>query len=140
MNIRSPSTPAALELDEHRTVIVYDGQCPFCSRFVRYQRLQLSIGPVELVDARQGGALVRRLRQLGYDLDEGMVLVWHGQIFHGDACINRLALLSSRSDLFNRVNAAVFRSPTVSRVLYPVLRAGRNGVLRMLGRRKIKDQ
>jgi len=51
-----------------------------------------------------------------------------------------LALLSTPSSGFNRLNAALFRSPTASRLLYPVLRAGRNAVLRLLGRGKIEPR
>jgi hypothetical protein len=46
-------------------------------------------------------------------------------------------MLSSRSSLFNRINAAIFRSPQLSRWLYPGLRAGRNAALRILSRSQI---
>jgi predicted DCC family thiol-disulfide oxidoreductase YuxK len=119
------------------TWIVYDGQCPFCSRYVRLVRLRETLGPVQLIDARKGGPQVDEVRQAGLDLDDGMVLKWDGRLYHGADCINMLALLSTPSSGFNRLNAAVFRSRTASRLLYPVLRAGRNAVLRMLGRGKI---
>ena len=117
--------------------LVYDGDCPFCSRYVQYLRLREAAGPVRLVNAREGGPLVDELRRAGLDLDEGMVLKLGGRYYHGADCIHALALLSSSSGLFNRINAKVFHSPVLSRALYPVLRAGRNTVLRMLGRTKI---
>ena len=117
--------------------LVYDGDCPFCSRYVQYLRLREAAGPVRLVNAREGGPLVDELQRAGLDLDEGMVLKVGGRYYHGADCIHALALLSSGSGLFNRINAKVFRSPQLSRVLYPVLRAGRNTVLRLLGRTKI---
>ncbi len=83
------------------------------------------------------GSEVEQAVAKGFDLDEGMVLVMEGAYYHGDACLNRLALMSSRSDLFNRANFALFRSPSVSRVCYPVLRFGRNMTLRLLGRSKL---
>ncbi|MCE3247451.1 MAG: hypothetical protein K0R41_1276 [Geminicoccaceae bacterium] len=117
--------------------LVYDGDCPFCSRYVQYLRLRQAAGPVTLVNAREGGPLVAEMQRAGLDLDEGMVLKLGGRYYHGADCIHALALLSSGSGLFNRINAEVFRSPQLSRVLYPVLRAGRNSVLRLLGRTKI---
>jgi hypothetical protein len=66
-----------------------------------------------------------------------MVLLMGGRRYHGADCINMLAMLSTPVGAFNRVNAALFRSRTASRVLYPVLRSGRNLVLRLLGRTKI---
>ena len=79
----------------------------------------------------------RELRSAGYDLDEGMVLKYGGRTYHGADCIMMLAMLSTPVGPFNRVNAAIFRSPTASRLLYPVLRTGRNAVLRLLGRTRI---
>jgi len=116
--------------------LVYDGECPFCSAYVNYVRVQKSIGTFKLIDAREGGPIVNDIIERGFDLDEGMVLVMNGQYYHGHDCINHLALLSTSSGVFNRINAFVFRSKTVSRLLYPVLRFGRNLVLRMLGRKK----
>jgi predicted DCC family thiol-disulfide oxidoreductase YuxK len=119
------------------TWIVYDGQCPFCSRYVQLVRLRETLGQVRPVDARKGGPQVEEVRKAGLDLDEGMVLKLDGRLYHGADCINMLALLSTPSSRFNRWNVALFRSRTASRVLYPVLRTGRNAVLRLLGRSKI---
>jgi len=120
--------------------IVYDGQCPFCSRYVQLVRLRETLGHVRLVDARKGGPEVDEVRKADLDLDDGMVLKLDGRLYHGAECIHMLALLSTPSSWFNRLNAAMFRSRSASRLLYPVLRAGRNGVLRMLGRSKIDPQ
>ena len=118
--------------------IVYDGQCPFCSRYVELVRLRESLGKVELIDASDGGPLVGAILVAGLDLDDGMVLKLDGRLYHGAECLHMLALLSTRSGWFNRINAAAFRSRTGTRLLYPVLRAGRNAVLRLLGRSKLR--
>ena len=125
--------------DDPTAWIVYDGQCPFCSRYVQLLRLRESLGAVRLIDARKGGPIVEELQRAGVDLDEGMVLKLDDRLYHGHDCIHILALLSTPSGLFNRINAAVFRSPLTARMLYPVLRAGRNAVLRLLGRGKIRQ-
>ena len=116
--------------------LVYDGDCPFCSAYVRHVRLQETV-KLALIDAREGGPLVSEIAALGLDLDEGMVLKIGDQLYHGDQCIHALALLSSPSGTFNRINKIIFRSRWLSRVLYPVLRAGRNLTLRLLGRSKV---
>lgn len=126
------------EPDLEGAVIVYDGECPFCSRYVKLLRLRETVGPVQLIDAREGGALVEDLLAQGIDLNEGMVLKLRGTLYHGDDCVHRLALLSTGSGLFNRLNAAIFRSQSASRLLYPMMRTGRNLVLLLLGRSKIR--
>lgn len=118
-------------------IIVYDGECPFCTRYVAMLRLKAAFGNVRLVDARSGDPAVQRILDAGLDLDEGMALIQGAQIYHGDDCIHRLALMSTPSTLFNKLNGAIFKSPTASRILYPFLRCGRNTALMLLGRRKI---
>ena len=129
----TPSTSA----DSPAVTIVYDGECPFCSRYVGMLRLREAVGSVRLVDARSRDPEVARLQQAGYNLNEGMGVMYAGRIHHGADGLNLLALLSTGSGAFNRVNAAVFRSATASKLLYPALRLGRDLTLRALGRRKI---
>jgi predicted DCC family thiol-disulfide oxidoreductase YuxK len=118
---------------------VYDGDCPFCSRYVQMVRLREAVGPVRLVNARDGGPLVEEARRAGFDLDAGMMLKMGGKLYFGDACVQRLALLSTPVGAFNRINRAILSSPTAARILYPILRSGRNLTLRLLGRRRIRD-
>jgi predicted DCC family thiol-disulfide oxidoreductase YuxK len=121
-------------------VVVYDGDCPFCSRYVTMLRLRDALGKVRLVNAREDDPLVRELKAARVDLDEGMVLKLGDRLYHGADCISMLAMLSTPVGPFNRLNAAIFRSRTASRLLYPILRAGRNLTLRLLGRSKIAAQ
>ena len=136
MSARTRQAPSMTD-GESGASLIYDGECPFCAAYVRYIRVRESVGGLALINARDGGAQVEEARKLGFDLDEGMLLKLGGQHYHGADCINALALLSSGSSAFNRVNAAIFRSPLLSRALYPALRLGRNTALRALGRRKL---
>ena len=123
--------------DGEGAAVIYDGECPFCSSYVRFVRLRDTVGPVKLLDARQGGPLVEEVLAAGYDLDEGMVLKYRGRYYHGADCMHMIALLSTRSSWFNRLNSRLAGSSRLITRLYPILRAGRNATLRLLGRRKI---
>jgi hypothetical protein len=116
--------------------LVYDGDCPFRTQFVRYLRLRASIGPLTMIDSRSGGPEVDVVCRLGPDFDQGMALKLHGRFHHAAACVHVLALLSTRSGSFNRALSIAFRSQRMARVLYPLLRAGRNLTLLLLGRRR----
>jgi predicted DCC family thiol-disulfide oxidoreductase YuxK len=118
--------------------LLYDGECPFCSRYVRHVRLRQAIGTITLANAREHATLVEEVQRLGFSVDTGMVLKLDGNYYHGADCIHALALLTTPSGWFNRLNSLVFRSKTASRVLYPVLRAGRNLTLRLLGRTRLQ--
>ena len=119
--------------------LIYDGDCPFCSTYIKHVRLKEACGQVDLIDARSNAPIVKQIMADGYDLDEGMILMMDGQIYHGDECIHAIALLTSPSSMFNRINARIFGSKKLSRALYPILRGCRNAVLRLLGRTKIHE-
>ncbi|WP_054944587.1 DCC1-like thiol-disulfide oxidoreductase family protein [Novosphingobium sp. KN65.2] len=119
------------------TYLIYDGECPFCSSYVKFMRLRETVGPVRLIDARKGGPEVARVRNMGMDLNEGMVFHYSGSFYHGADALNVMALLSDGQSWFNKLNGALFRSKMVARVSYPFMRAGRNSVLRILRRSKL---
>lgn len=117
--------------------VVYDGECPFCSRYVAMLRLRKAAGQVDLIDARTPHPLIDEVLQHGFDIDDGMVAKIGDAYYAGAECMHVLSLLSTRADSFNRINYWIFRSRILSRTLYPVLRFGRNTTLRLLGIKKI---
>lgn len=118
------------------TILVYDGECPVCSSYVTYIRLRKSVGRVKLVNARADAQWRQCITAEGFDLDEGMVLIFGGAKYHGADCVHMLALLSTRSGFFNQLNGLIFRRQRLARLIYPILRTGRNTLLRLLGRKK----
>ena len=120
-----------------RIEIVYDGECPVCSAYVRMLRLR-ALGEVTLINARDDDhPQVQTLEASNVDLDEGMAVKIDEQLYLGDQAIQRLALLTSGSSVFNRLNYWIFKSRARSKCLYPTLRAGRKLLLTMLGRKTI---
>lgn len=116
--------------ERQQVTIYYDGQCPFCTRYTDFLRLK-SEYDVALRDARSGGA------PGGFDLDEGMLVVTPDATYHGAEAMRVLALMSEGNTLLRKFYKAVFSSPERAGILYPVLRAGRNLTLWLLGRRRI---
>ncbi|GGC12367.1 hypothetical protein GCM10011494_33980 [Novosphingobium endophyticum] len=134
---RPPEAGASTDGAADATYLIYDGECPFCSAYVKLMRLRESVGPVRLIDAREGGPEVLKVQAMGMDLNEGMVFHYCGSHYHGADALNIMALLSGSQSWFNKLNGRLFRSRTVSRMVYPFMRAGRNCVLRLLGRTKL---
>lgn len=120
-------------------LVIYDGECPFCSSYARLVRLRQNVGPVELVDARARPDLVRELTTAGFDLDEGMVVKSAGEIFHGADAVHWLSVHSTDGAI-GRFHRLLLGNRTMARWAYPFLRAGRNAALRLLARRKIGAQ
>jgi hypothetical protein len=113
-------------------IVIYDGECPFCSAYVKMYRLKASLGELKLINARDLTADEREAVK-DYDLDKGMIFAINGRVYHGSDAVNALALMSSKVGVFNKLNAAIFRSQTASTLLYPVLRLGRATALKAKG-------
>lgn len=120
--------------------LYYDGECPFCSRYVALLQLRESVGAVELIDLRTDPAASHWLVAQGALPDQGMTVELDGRLYTGDDAVNRLALLSTSSGAFNRLNHALFRHAAISTAMYPLLRAGRNASLFLLGRKPIQPE
>ncbi|WP_444677968.1 DCC1-like thiol-disulfide oxidoreductase family protein [Halomonas sp. E19] len=130
------NVPAA---SNRRLHLVYDGKCPMCRRYVRWQRIRRDVGELELIDARQDSEARRELTAMGVDLDEGFALQIGERWYHGSEALHRLTLLGTRSGLFNRLMYRLFASPERTARLYPLFRACRAGLLKVLGRGAIDN-
>ena len=120
-------------------LLVYDKSCPVCDHYCRMVRIRKAAGDLKLVDAREPSAIMDEITATGLDIDQGMVVKMGGELYYGDDAIHMLALLSTRSGIFNRLNYWIFRSRRLSRMFYPVLRYFRNLLLKLLGRTKINN-
>ena len=86
------------------------------------------------MNARSDDPRVSEYQSKGYNLDEGMLFVFQGKVYHGSEAIQVLAMLSSPVSCFNRLNRAIFANRTASVLVYPFLKIGRR--LTLLARGK----
>ncbi len=126
-------------IEEQEFLLIYDGDCPFCTHFSKLVRINESIGELKLINARDNSAVKSEITSRGMDIDHGMVLKMQQQFYVGAEALHMLALLSSRSSLFNRINYQLFKSRRLAGWLYPLLRLFRNLLLKLLGKRKINN-
>ncbi|QQO20347.1 DUF393 domain-containing protein [Bradyrhizobium diazoefficiens] len=119
--------------------VIYDGECPLCSRYVLLYQLREQGQRVRLIDARSEDPIVDDIRARKLDLNEGMVVRWRDQYYHGAEAMHLLATLAGETTLFNRVNRWLFSRPRLARAIYPTLVRGRKLLLRLLGRKLIGD-
>lgn len=125
--------------DSDKVVVVYDKQCPACDYYCNLVRIRESVGRLELVDARDGGPIMDEITSRGLDIDQGMVVKVGDELYYGADAIHILALMGTNRGLFNRLAYWSFRSRRVARVLYPILRAFRNLLLKILGKTRINN-
>ena len=120
-------------------LLVYDKECPACNYYCRLVKIRQTVGEMKIVDARESSEVMDEITAMGLDIDQGMVLKLDGQLYYGADAIHALSLIGTRSGFFNRINYWIFKSKTVSRFLYPVFKACRNLLLKVLGVTKINN-
>lgn len=124
--MRSPTTD--------KMVVVYDGECPFCRSYVTLMSLRKAVGDVELMDARTQTPPIRRLVELGYNLNEGMAAIYGGKVYYGKDAVVLISSLTGDRPWLGRLIATSLRNPTRATFLYPLMKLGRRIVLRILGK------
>lgn len=126
-------------MTDKQILLIYDKECPACHFYCQIVRIRQSVGELVLIDARENPEVLQEITAEGLDIDQGMVLKMDGLLYYGADAIHLLALLSSRSGLFNRLNYWLFSSKKISGILYPILRSFRNVLLKILGKTKINN-
>ncbi len=105
---------------KEKLTVLYDGQCPFCKRYVHMVRLRENF-QVELIDARGRSDLRDKATELGYNLDLGMLVEYRGAYYFGDKAVFLLSSLTTPSNVFNKVMIKLFASEKVTAFLYPIM-------------------
>ena len=115
--------------------VFYDGECPFCSNFVKMLALKKYYS-VELFDLRTLPEIVQWFREEGLNVDDGMIVTINQRLYYADEAVHILALLSTNS-LVGRANRLLFSRRRIARLLYPIMKTGRIIVLAILRKKKI---
>jgi predicted DCC family thiol-disulfide oxidoreductase YuxK len=125
------------DLSDTSTYVLYDGECPVCSRYTRFVRFRETVGEVVLLNCREYPTLLADLKTKGFNLNDGMLLSYQGQLFYGDKAVYMMATLSTPHNACNRLNAMLFRNPTTVKYIYPVMVLGRKALLMLLRKKPL---
>ena len=113
--------------------LVYDGECPLCKMWCTHARISDAVGRLHLVDARQPSVLMDEITAAGLDIDQGMVVKFKDVMYYGPEAMRMMTLLSTSSGFFNRLNYWFFGTSRRAGVFYPIGKAFRNVVQKLLG-------
>jgi hypothetical protein len=119
--------------------LVYDGECPVCNTYVKYIRIRETVGRLHLVDARHPSDLLDEVTAAGLDIDHGMVLKFNDVIYYGSDAVYVLTMLGTASGIFNRINYYFFGSKISANIFYPLGKAFRTLLLKLLGIKYIEN-
>ena len=126
-------------MDKDDIWLVYDGECPVCKTYCKYIRIRDAVGRLHLVDARQPSEVLDEITAAGLDIDQGMVVKFNNTLYYGADAIQVLTLLSTRFGIFNRINYLFFSSKVGAKLFYPLGKAIRTLLLKVLGIKYIEN-
>lgn len=109
--------------------IYYDGDCYFCTNFVKLLKLRDAVGEVSLISLREDSDEVRRILSSGLNVNSGFVVEHDGKTFHGAQAFHYLNTLAEPRNLLSRTLYWISRHEWLARLLYPLMVAGRYLVL-----------
>lgn len=113
--------------------LIYDGQCPICSRVAIVIKIRQAVGKLEIINAREKHPLVIEAQKQGFDLDQGIVVKYQGRSYHGQDAMHMLAMLGSPIGWFNKINVLIFKSKIMIAICYPIFKFVRRCLLLILG-------
>lgn len=126
-------------MSANEILLVYDKECPACNMYCNIVKIREDVGELKIIDAREDSQVRDEITRLGWDIDQGMIVKTGDKLYYGDEAIHVLALMGSRSGVFNRLNYWIFKSPKRSAVLYPILKACRGLLLKLMRKTKINN-
>jgi hypothetical protein len=114
-------------------VLVFDGGCPFCRHFAELAELRSGIAGLSIRDGRSDHGLRRQLRQQGWDLSAGAVVLTGDQVLHGAEAIQWICSRMAPSAALLRVLGPLLATPERARRTYPLLLLARRLALGVRG-------
>lgn len=127
-----------MQQDKQGMIVVYDGECPFCVNYVALMNLRNVVGTVTLVDARTEAPTVKAIMRQGYDLNEGMAVVFGGSVYYGKDAVTLISSLTNSRNWAGRLLSKLLHSPGRAAMLYPIMKLGRRVTLKVLGKPLLK--
>ena len=113
--------------------LVYDGGCPFCRHFAHRSELLGGLPDLVIRDGRSDHELRAMLRNKGFNLSNGAVLMDEDQIWHGSEAISMLCRHLSPSDPLLQLLNGLFKDSGRANLFYPGLLMARQIALGLRG-------
>jgi predicted DCC family thiol-disulfide oxidoreductase YuxK len=117
--------------------VLYDGECPICRSYMALAGLRRLRPDFKVLDARHEPEIVAALRVAGYDVNDSIIVKLGSTTYAGADATRLISVLGSNNPLMPRIALYILGGAPWSRALYPLLRATRNGLLRVLGKPKV---
>ena len=114
-------------------MLVFDGECPFCRHFAELSEGSSGIPDLVIRDGRSDHALRASLRERGYHLRDGAMVVTGDRVLHGADAVHWICARMRPGAPLLRLLAPFFAASGRSRAVYPLLLLARRLALSLRG-------
>jgi predicted DCC family thiol-disulfide oxidoreductase YuxK len=101
--------------------IYYDGECPFCTRYVFMLKLREVVGQVNLISLRSQDTRALKILSSGINVNKGFVIEYEGRLYFGGDAFYLINSLVTRDDGFGKIKKIIFSSKKISSFIYKIL-------------------
>ena len=120
-----------------KITIIYDGECPVCSAYIKISIIKKTYGEVRLINARNESEIIFFLKNLKLDINEGIVVFFNDKLYYASDAMNILAILGSNVKYLSKFINFFFKNKIFCNFIYPLLKFGRRCLLFILRRKLI---
>jgi predicted DCC family thiol-disulfide oxidoreductase YuxK len=111
------------EIDSDTLYLIYDDECPLCRNSAHALNIKHAVGNLVLINAREAHPLIDATYERGFDLDQGIVVIYHQQYYFGADAVHFLAMLNSPIGFVNKIAATLFSNRLTATILYPIIKS-----------------
>jgi len=115
-----------------KIILLYDKDCPFCEKYSQYVQLR-KLHDIDILNAREQPELIEDLREKGFDIDRGMILLIDEKVYHGKDAVLQIDKLTGKKGFFDKLGRGITSIPGVMTFVYPLMKSVRWLSLKVLG-------
>lgn len=125
--------------DKNCLYVIYDGECYFCNHTAQALKIKKVVGKLVLINARESNELVTEAIKQGLDVNEGIVVYYLQQFYHGQEAVFLLNDLADKSTLRAKLAHLCYKNKWAIFLGYPILKLIRTYNLALQGKPKIQN-
>jgi predicted DCC family thiol-disulfide oxidoreductase YuxK len=118
-------------------IIYYDGECPYCKSYQKVIDIKKKYS-FELKDARLHPLEISNLKDQGYKIEDGILMIFKDEIFQGAQALRRIDLLIEKKTTISKLYALIIRLPFFANIMYPIVKIIRIVTLKIMGIKRMK--
>lgn len=113
--------------------LYYDKECPFCNEYSKYIELR-KVYDIEIINAREELEKLNDFKNKGFDINNGMIIEYEGNIFQGSDAIKIVDKYIIKKGIVDRLMSLFIHFPGFKSIIYPIVKIIRLIVLKLLRR------